>query len=170
MNFESTQSDCASGIIRHLQEASFRPFINWKGRMCCISNMDLFASIVLPTLNSKYTVESFTQLLKNLNIAFKKSDTFLKIICPGPHGKLRSRSRSQNPIMKSIEEIEIKQEKLYSTIVRTQEKLERALKINRQIKFELKKSEEFQKRIIESQIEQEETRDMKVKYVDKCYS
>jgi hypothetical protein len=132
--------------------------------------MDLFASIVLPTLNSKYTVESFTQLLKNLNIAFKKSDTSLKIICPGAHGKLRSRSRSQNPIMKSIEEIEIKQEKLYSAIVRTQEKLERALKINRQIKFELKKSEEFQKRIIVSQIEQEETRDMKVKYVDKCYS
>ncbi|OMJ88820.1 hypothetical protein SteCoe_9117 [Stentor coeruleus] len=170
MNNDSTEIDSVGVIIRHLQEASFKPFINWKGRMCCISNMDLFASIVLPTLNSKYTIESFIQLLRGLNIAFKKSDTFLKIICPGIHGKLRSRSRSQNPIMKSFDKIEIKQEKLYSTIVRTQEKLERALKINRQIKLELKKSEEFQKRIITSQIEDIEAKDMKVKYVDKCYS
>ncbi|OMJ76080.1 hypothetical protein SteCoe_24643 [Stentor coeruleus] len=170
MNFESTQIDSAGVIIRHLKEASFKPFINWKGQMCCISNMDLFASIVLPTLNSKYTIESFTQLLRSFNISFKKTNTSLKIICPEAHGKLRSRSRSQNPIMKSIEEIEIKQDKLYSAIARTQEKLERALKINRQIKFELKKSEEFQKRIILSQIEQDEAKDMKVKYVDKCYS
>jgi hypothetical protein len=149
MNVYETSNNTITEIISHLQENSFNSFITWSGQNCLITNLEIFPSVVLTTLFKGYTLETFTQLLETLSIKYTLKKNTLKIIFPNIKQKIRKRSRSGNSILGKFSEIELKQEKLFAAILRAQEKLERAIRINKQIKLELKKSDEYQRNLIE---------------------
>ena len=144
-----TSKNIVTEIIAHLKENSFNTFIVWNGMNCVISNLEIFPSVVLSTLINGYTLDSFIKELQTYSIKHILKDNSLSISFPCIKQKLRRRSRSVNPILNRFEEIEIKQERLFSAILRAQEKLERAIRINKQIKIELKKSDDYQRNLIE---------------------
>lgn len=144
-----TIKNIVSEIIAHLKENSFNSFITWDGMNCVISNLEIFPSVVLSTLINGYTLDSFIKELETNSIKHILKNNSLSIYFPNIKQKVRRRSRSGNPILNRLEEIEIKQESLFAAILRAQEKLERAIRINKQIKIELKKSDEYQRNLIE---------------------
>jgi hypothetical protein len=140
-------------IMSHLREVSFKSFISWRGTKCTINNLDLFSTVVMTTLNPCYTFPEFIELLNNQNIKYKQTKRTLKILFPTARATVAKKSSSTSFILKNMEEMEFKQEKLYQSILRAKDKLERALRVNKQIKIELKKSEELQKSMIDQQID-----------------
>lgn len=144
MNLSKTQITIAD-IFNHLQEESFSKIISWKGQVCTILNLEIFTSVALSTLFSSCTLELFLEILDNNRIKYFQSVNDLTIIFPDDKEKQVKRSRSGNPIFKKFDEIEAKQARLFASILRAQEKLERAIRINNQIKLELKKSDQYQK-------------------------
>ena len=144
-----TSKNIVTEIIAHLQENSFNSFIEWNGMNCKISNLEIFPSVVLSTMINGYTLDSFTKELESHSIRHILKKNSLTIFFPNIKQKIRRRSRSGNSILNKFDDIEMKQEKLFASILRAQEKLERAIRINKQIKIELKKSDEYQRNLLE---------------------
>lgn len=136
-------------IIKHLQEESFIPFIDWNSQVCSINDLEIFSSIVLPTLFKGISTEEFLKVLDSYEISYCLSKSELVIIFPCEKPKQVKRSRSGNPILKRFDEIEAKQAKLMESILRAREKLKLAIRINDKIKSELRKSDQYQKFLLE---------------------
>lgn len=137
-----------SEIQKHLKEESFNKIIEWKGMVCTILNLEIFTSVVLSTLFNNCTIEMLLEALDHSKVKYYLSENDLVIIFPDDKEKQIKRSRNGNPIFKKFDEIEAKQARLFASILRAQEKLERAIRINNQIKMELKKSDQYQKHLL----------------------
>jgi len=132
-------------IVKHLQDESFISFIDWNSQVCSINDLEIFSSIVLPTLSTGISIEEFLKVLESFKVTYCLSKSELVIIFPYEKPQQVKRSRSGNPIFKRFDEIEAKQVKLLHSILRAREKLKVAIRINDQIKSELRKSGEYQK-------------------------
>jgi hypothetical protein len=145
MNTRETRRSRLTAIVDHIKDRSFKAFIAWKGETCTVNDLELFESIVISTLMPDATLSTFFAVLNELRIRHSfPSETVLQIFFPARPKQKLVQPISTNPILRHIDEIEIRQERLYHAIVRVKEKMERAIKINRQIKIEFRKSEEFQ--------------------------
>lgn len=137
-------------IIVHLREPSFNAFITWKRNTCLIKDLERFKLIVLSTFNHSYSFDDFYQIIQSFSLKQKLTPKHYVIHFSDSRYSQSNHKKITNPILKNLEYIEEKQEKLFKVIQRVQKKLEKAIQINSHLKQEIFKSESNQKILFES--------------------
>ena len=140
----SSQEERIEELAQHFKEPSFKAFINWKGQLCSISNFYLMKSVVLPSLSPEYEITDFVEDLKDLKLRFRLKKNLFQIIFPKIHEIVREQTKSFEVFSDKLGQIESKQLDLTQALVRTQNKIQRAILIYERIKEELRNSRERQ--------------------------
>ena len=134
-------------IINHFKDISFSSFIFWRGMTCIISRKNLFESITLAVLVPPCTLNNLYDMLNKEGIKYKLTRTYLKIWFPSMKRKTKKKLAICT-IMSEFDIIENKQRELYEAILQASKNLEMAIAINKKIRLELKKSQDYQDRLL----------------------
>ncbi|OMJ69009.1 hypothetical protein SteCoe_33381 [Stentor coeruleus] len=141
MTNEKQKSSELKSVVSHLKEKSFKSIIAWKGIKCMVRDLELFEAIVLSTFNPAYSLADFHIFLKGQGLTVCMKTGLFSVEFPKSLFLKKKKEKFEKSFIKNIDSMEENQNLIYHTIKRVQLKLERAIKINQQIKLELAKSE-----------------------------
>ncbi|OMJ81287.1 hypothetical protein SteCoe_18280 [Stentor coeruleus] len=128
-------------VVLHLKEKSFKSIITWKRTKCMVNDLEIFEAIVLSTLTPAYSLSEFHIFLKEQGLTVCMKTRLFSVEFPKSLFLKKIKEKSEKSFIKNMDFMEENQDLIYNTIKRVQLKLERAIKINKQIKLELAKSE-----------------------------
>lgn len=149
MTSEKEKSSELKSVVFHLKEKSFKSIVVWKGTKCMVHDLELFEAIVLSTLTPAYSLADFHIFLKGQGLEVCMKERLFSVEFPKMMFLKKKKKKLEKSFIKNIDFMEENQNLIYHTIKRVQLKLERAIKINQQIKLELAKSETKQLNMVE---------------------
>lgn len=135
-------------LIENLKDPSFNLFIAWNNCQCIISKIDLFETIILPVYYPGYNLKDFLNFLYEKMIEFEFARDELRISFPflSMHEECKKIHRKR---LRKTFGCKCNRVDLEDSIDALARKLEKAIKINGQIHFELNKTKLNQKSMIE---------------------